>query len=319
MARASEFDLIGRYLADRGARRRDVVLGVGDDAAILAGDDRPLLMALDTLVEGVHFPADLPAGWVGHRALAVNLSDIAAMGGEPCWALLGLTLPEADEAWVRAFADGLDALARRHAVALVGGDVTRGPLSISVQVAGHANGPVLRRAGAAAGDRVWVSGRPGDAMGGLAVWQDPTQRDRRQWRGLQQAFIAPRPRVALGQALAGIASAAIDVSDGLVADAGHIARSSGVAVALQAAACRPSARLRHWLGDTAARQTLLAGGDDYELCFTAPAAADGAVLQAARASRTPVRCIGAVSAGAGVWLDGEALTADTAGYRHFSD
>jgi len=319
MARASEFDLIGRYLADRGARRDDVVLGVGDDAAVFAGDDRPLLMALDTLVEGVHFPADLPAEWVGHRALAVNLSDIAAMGGEPCWALLGLTLPEADEAWVKAFADGLDALAQRHAVALTGGDVTRGPLSISVQIAGHANGPVLRRDGAACGDRVWVSGRPGDAMGGLAVWQDPAQRDRSRWQGLQHAFVAPQPRIALGQALAGIASAAIDVSDGLVADVGHIARRSGVAIALRAAACRPSARLRHWLGDTAAQQTLLAGGDDYELCFTAPTGADAAVLRAARASRTAVRCMGEVGRGEGVWLDGEALTGDAAGYRHFSD
>jgi thiamine-monophosphate kinase len=318
MASASEFDLIGRYLAGRGASRDDVLLGVGDDAAVLAGDQRPLLVALDTLVEGVHFPADLPAAWVGYRALAVNLSDIAAMGGEPCWALLGLTLPEADEAWVAAFADGLDGLARRHSVALAGGDVTRGPLSISVQIAGHANGPVLRRDGAAIGDRLWVSGRPGEAMAGLAAWQDPATRHQPQWQGLQRAFVAPRPRVALGRALVGIASAAIDVSDGLVADAGHIARRSGVAIALRAADCTGSARLHRWQGEAAARRWMLAGGDDYELCFTAPPAADAAVRAAARASRTPVRAIGRVQAGEGVWLDGESLTGKACGYRHFT-
>ncbi|MEX0430965.1 thiamine-phosphate kinase [Spiribacter insolitus] len=319
MAGCSEFQLIERYLARLGAIRDDVLLGPGDDAAITQPGDRPLLMALDTLVEGVHFPADLPAYWVGYRALAVNLSDIAAMGGEPCWALLGLTLPAPDEPWVAEFADGLGCLARDSGVALIGGDVTRGPLTVSLQITGRAAGVALRRDGAHPGDVVWVSGRPGEAAAGLAVWQQDGDRELAHWRGLQQAFIAPRPRVALGQALAGVASAAIDLSDGLAADAGHIAERSGVALHLDPACCRPSARLQRWAGEAGARRLQLGGGDDYELCFTAPRGAGGAVRAAARRARTPVRCIGEVRQGEGVWWGDERILEAAAGYRHFAD
>lgn len=317
MAERSEFALIRHYLSHLGANRGDVMLGVGDDAAVVAAEGQSLLMALDTLVDGVHFPSDLSAYWVGHRALAVNLSDIAAMGGEPCWALLSLTLPDVDEAWVSAFADGLGALAERHGVAVVGGDVTRGPLSISVQITGRAPATPLRRDGARVGDRVWVSGHPGDAMGGLSVWQSAVHRHQARWQGLRRAFLAPQPRVALGQALTGIATAAIDISDGLAADAGHIADHSGVAIDLSTLACRPSSRLRQWLGEAPAVDAQLGGGDDYELCFMAPASADDAVLSAARRSRTPVRCIGDVGTGAGITCDGHPMADAATGYRHF--
>lgn len=319
MAGLSEFELIERHLARLGAGRDDVILGPGDDAAITRPGGEPLLMALDTLVEGVHFPADLPAEWVGYRALAVNLSDIAAMGGDPCWALLGLTLPQADDAWVAAFAEGLGGLARAHGVALVGGDVTRGPLTVSLQITARAPGPVLRRDGAMPGDTLWVSGRPGEAAAGLAVWQQGMARASTRWRGLRRAFVAPRPRIALGQALRGIATAAIDVSDGLAADAGHIAVRSQAALHLDPTRCQPSARLRRWAGETGARRAQLAGGDDYELCFSAPRAASGAVRAAARQARTAVRCIGEVRAGEGVWWGDERIGEGAGGYRHFMD
>ena len=319
MAGCSEFELIERHLARLGAGRDDVLLGPGDDAAITRPGEQPLLMALDTLVEGVHFPADLPAQWVGYRALAVNLSDIAAMGGAPCWALLGLTLPASDEAWVAAFADGLGRLAQAHGVAVIGGDVTRGPLTVSVQLTGRVVDAVLRRDGARPGDAVWVSGRLGEAAAGLAVWQQARARQQRRWQGLQQAFIAPRPRIGLGQALTRIATAAIDISDGLAADAGHIAERSHVALHLDPARCRPSARLRRWAGETGGGRALLGGGDDYELCFTAPAQATLAVQAAARRTRTPVRCIGEVRPGDGVWWGDEPVLEAAGGYRHFAD
>lgn len=319
MAGSTEFTLIERHLTGLGAPRDAVVLGVGDDAAILrCPPGQWLLSALDTLVEDVHFPADLPAEAVGYRALAVNLSDIAAMGGQAHWALVGLTLPAMDEDWVAGFARGLDALARDHGVAIVGGDVTRGPLTISVQITGDAQTPPLRRDGALVGDDVWVSGRLGEAAGGLAVWQAGRQAEAR-WAGLVEAFVRPRPRLALGQALVGIAHAAIDVSDGLLADAGHIAHRSGVAIELDSRALRPSARLRAWAGEHGADRCLRGGGDDYELCFTAPAAARADVQAAARAVGTPVRRIGEVRPGEGIRIDGQVPADGAGGYRHFQD
>jgi thiamine-monophosphate kinase len=317
MAGGGEFDLIRHYLTGLGAERGDVTYGVGDDAAITAPPaSGPAVLALDTLVAGVHFPQDLPAAAVGYRALAVNLSDMAAMGAEPAWALLGLTLPASDTDWVAAFAGGLDRLARLSNVALVGGDLTRGPLTISLQITGFSPAP-LRRDGARPGDRVWVSGRPGDAAGGLQVWQS-SQRRVPRWQGLVAALTEPRPRIALGQALRGIASAVIDVSDGLLADAGHIAEASQVALQLDPAALRPSSRLRAWAGSAAGQHLMLTGGDDYELLFTGPAAAESAIRQAADRTRTPVRCIGRVTRGVGVGWGGQSTDAAVrGGYRHF--
>ncbi len=317
----SEFDLIRHLLTGLGAKRADVVLGVGDDAAITnPAVDNQLVMALDTVVADVHFPGDWPAEWVGHRALAVNLSDMAAMGARPQWALLGLTLPAMDADWVAGFARGLDALAKAHDVAVIGGDVTRGPLAVTVQITGAVSGCALRRDGAQIGDQVWVSGRPGEAAAGLAVWQSHQYQTEARWGGLSAAFSHPTPRIALGQALSSLASAAIDVSDGLAADLGHIAAASGVAIVLNPDCCRASARLRAWAGAEHSHALMLGGGDDYELAFCAPAAAAPAVAKQAQATRTPVRCIGQVTPGSGVLFGRQRLdSAQASGYQHFTD
>ncbi|HET7675523.1 MAG TPA: thiamine-phosphate kinase, partial [Gammaproteobacteria bacterium] len=214
-----EFALIRRFFR-RDVTRSDVVLGVGDDAALLqtpAGTE--LAISTDTMVEGVHFPAGAPAHAIGWRALATNLSDLAAMGATPAWATLALTLPQADEAWLQEFARGFFELADQFGVALVGGDVTQGALTVTVTIHGHVPaGAALRRSGAKPGDRVFVTGKLGGAAAGLAAYPN-------DGRG---RYLYPQPRVAEGVALRGFASAAIDISDGLVADLGHIAEASGV-------------------------------------------------------------------------------------------
>jgi thiamine-monophosphate kinase len=313
----SEFQLIARFFAAADIARdgEGVVLGIGDDAAILrppAGED--LLVSIDTLVDGVHFPHDMAPRDIGHRALAVNLSDLAAMGACPLWFTLALTLPAADEAWLDGFCAGMGALARAAGIVLVGGDTTHGPLSITVQVHGAApRGAALRRDGARPGDEVWVSGWPGLAALGLraAQGQSPAH------PAALGAFLAPVPRLALGEGLRGLASAAIDVSDGLLADAGHIAERSGVHLALDPDALPVAPALLESLGVAQARALCLGGGDDYELCFTAPA--DRAAAITRLAERLAVRCtrIGRVQAGAGVSC-GDVRPARR-GYQHFGE
>lgn len=269
----TERAIIERYFRDCGARRADVPLGVGDDAAVL---DCPagmqLVAAVDTLVSGVHFLPHFPPASTGHRALAVNLSDIAAMGGQPAWALLALTLPAADESWLAAFAAGLGALARKHDVALVGGDTTSGPLCITVQIMGHVpRSAALSRSGARPGHVLFVSGTPGDAAAGLAL-------EKGQLAGvasdaaahLRERFLFPTPRVTLGQRLRAYASACIDVSDGLLGDAGKMAEASGCGVAVAYEQLPLSTQLVAAAGDARAREFALTGGDDYELCFAVP-------------------------------------------------
>jgi thiamine-monophosphate kinase len=271
----SEFDLITRFFSQRGAARADVVLGVGDDAAVLeCPPDSQLVAAIDSLVEDVHFPAGSPARSIGHRALAVNLSDLAAMGARPAWALLALAMPRADESWLGAFSAGLDALARQHGVALVGGDTTGGKLCVTVQILGFVpRGAALTRGGGQPGDAVFVSGTPGDSAAGLMLEQSRlTVADVAQAQWLLDRFRYPTPRVALGLALRGLASACIDVSDGLLGDCGRLAEASGCGVVLDYAALPVSAALRAAVGEERARELALTGGEDYELCFTVPAA-----------------------------------------------
>jgi thiamine-monophosphate kinase len=282
----SEFDLITRFFSQRGAARADVVLGVGDDAAVLeCPPDSQLVAAIDSLVEDVHFPAGSPARSIGHRALAVNLSDLAAMGARPAWALLALAMPRADESWLGAFSAGLDALARQHGVALVGGDTTGGKLCVTVQILGFVpRGAALTRGGGQPGDAVFVSGTPGDSAAGLMLEQSRlTVADVAQAQWLLDRFRYPTPRVALGLALRGLASACIDVSDGLLGDCGRLAEASGCGVVLDYAALPVSAALRAAVGEERARELALTGGEDYELCFTVPAA-----HLAAFAARCPV-------------------------------
>ncbi|MEN5061876.1 thiamine-phosphate kinase [Luteimonas sp. TWI1416] len=316
---AGEFSLIDRIRA-RVVRRDDVVLGIGDDAALLTPEaGGQLVVAMDTLNVGVHFPGDTAAADIGWKALAVNLSDLAAMGARPAWCTLSLSLPSPDTEWIDAFLDGFDALARPHAVALVGGDTTRGPLSVCVAVHGFvAPGQALRRDGAQVGDDVWVSGSLGDAAAALAQWTQGGAR----YTELRRRLDRPDPRLPLGQALVTHAHAAIDVSDGLLADLGHLCRASGVAAQVDVDALPASAALRREIADPGQRRALqAAGGDDYELCFTVPQHARAAIAAIARASGIPVTRIGCVVAGDGVVArtgDGAAWTPARAGWDHFA-
>lgn len=265
-----EFEIIARYFT-RPAHRGDVLLGIGDDAAVLdVVPGRKLVVAMDTIVEGVHFLPGTSAADIGYRALAVNLSDLAAMGAEPAWMTLSISLPDADERWLEGFSAGLFELAQRHAVALVGGDTVRGPRVVTVQVAGWVEaGQWLSRAGARPGDLLMLSGVPGEAAGGLAVMQQRLAGEAAA--RLQQRFLRPVPRVALGRQLRGIASAAMDVSDGVMADLHKLCAASACAARLDVDALPRSAALESLFSRDACRRHALTGGDDYELLFTVPA------------------------------------------------
>ena len=318
-----EFALIERFFAEGFARREDVAIGVGDDAAVVrvpAGSE--LVVAVDTIVSGVHFPEELAPEHVGYRALAVNLSDLAAMGAMPCWCTLALTLPRVDEGWLQDFTRGFRELAIGHGVALIGGDTTRGPLTLTVQILGLVpSGSAIRRSGAGAGDFIFVSGTPGDAAAGLGLIQGKNPKMQSEHdRFLRNRFLTPTPRVELGLALRGIASAAIDVSDGLHADLAKLmtASSTGAHVDLNQLPLSPA--LVDSQGVARARGLALGGGDDYELCFTVPADRLSAVRRAAAASECEITRIGVVEAETGMrcFDAGNLVTVDTTGYDHFA-
>jgi thiamine-monophosphate kinase len=313
-----EFELIER-IRRRAAGRDDVVLGIGDDAALLLPPPGMLLaVATDTLNIDVHFPGETAAADIGWKALAVNLSDLAAMGAQPAWATLSLSLPHADVAWVDAFLDGFLELAARHGLALVGGDTTRGPLSVCVTVHGFvAPQAALRRGGARAGDDVWVSGSLGDAAAALVQWRAGGAAD----APLRARLDRPVPRIDAGLALAaGIASAAIDVSDGLLADLGHVCDASGVGAEIDLGALPASVALSSRFDAEARRAVQATGGDDYELCFTAAPAQREAIAALAARSATPMTRVGRIVAGDGVRAmlpDGNAWIPPRAGHVHF--
>ncbi|TWI02921.1 thiamine-monophosphate kinase [Luteimonas cucumeris] len=312
-----EFELIERIQA-RADTRSDVVLGIGDDAAVLqvpAG--KQLVVAMDTLNADVHFPAGTAAQDIGWKALAVNLSDLAAMAAQPAWCTLSLSLPQADLAWLDAFLDGFLALAAHHGVALVGGDTTRGPLSVCVTVHGLVDaGQALRRDGATPGDDLWVSGTLGDAAAALAQWREGVGID----VALKARLDRPVPRVSLALALAGVAHSCIDVSDGLLADAGHLCARSGVGAEIALAGLPASDALRVLFDEEARRVLQATGGDDYELCFSAPVQARAMIERAAASSDTSVTRIGRIVAGKGVRAlldDGTQWRPSHSGYVHF--
>lgn len=316
----SEFELIHRYFA---AGRvpvagPGVVRGIGDDCAILTVPPGcELAVSVDTLVSGVHFPADMAPREIGYRALAVNLSDLAAAGATPAWFTLALTLPAVDEAWLAEFAAGLAALAAEAGIALVGGDTTRGPLVITVQVAGHvATGRALARDGAGAGDLVCVTGTPGDAAAGLSQWGAPGADDY-----LRRRFLRPTPRLAEARLLPGLASACIDVSDGLLADLGHILEASGVGADVQVDEVPRSPALAGWPDPERALVWVLAGGDDYELCFTVPPDRRAELEQAFAAAGLAFAVIGHIGAQPGLRCfrrDGSRYHPAVSGYEHFA-
>ena len=279
------------------------VLGVGDDCALLqVAPGMQLAVSSDMLVEGRHFLATVDPQRLGHKALAVNLSDVAACGAKPLAFTLALSLPRADEAWLAPFARGLLALADAHECELVGGDTTRGPLNICVTVFGEVPaGEALLRSGARAGDDLWVSGSLGDARLALEVFRGTQSVPAEIFIAARERMEQPTPRVALGQALRGIASSAIDISDGLLGDLGHVLRRSGVGARIDAALASPLLAAAHEglaLSPELQLDLVLAGGDDYELAFTAPPSQREAVLHAAMSSHTAVTRIGAIEAGA---------------------
>ena len=304
----NEFELIERYFAKVGPSRDDVVLGVGDDAALLTvPPGHELVACTDTLVDGRHFPAGTRADDVGWRALAVNLSDLAAMGATPAWATLALTLPAIDEDWLEGFVMGFAALASAHQVALVGGDTTRGPLTITVQALGFLpSGTALRRSGARPGDLLYVTGWPGDAAAGLALIEGRLEGQGANRGALEGKFRRPEPRVGFGSRLRGVASACIDVSDGLAQDLGRLVAASGVAATVRAAELPLSRALYALAGESRARDFALAGGDDYELLFTVPPVARQTLAAVTASAGAPAcHCIGEIAAGRGVRVLGE--------------
>lgn len=324
-----EFELIERFFR-RPARR--AVLGVGDDCALLAPRaGMQLAVSTDMLVEGRHFLPTVDPARLGHKALAVNLSDLAACGAQPLAFSLALALPDADAAFLAPFAQGLLALADAHDCELIGGDTTRGPLNICITVFGEVpQGQALLRRGACAGDDIWVSGHVGDARLALEVFRGRRQLDARAFEAARMRMEQPVPRVALGMALRGIASAAIDISDGLLGDLSHVLTASGVGARIDAGsaasllAANPADCARGL--DAAALRELvldlvLAGGDDYELAFTAPAARRDAVVQAAERAAVRVTRIGRVEAEAGLRVvdrDGSVLSRRYASFDHFA-
>ena len=314
-----EFELIRRYFSSRSKRRSDVHLGIGDDAALLTvPPGHELAVTTDSLLPGVHFPADLAADAVGHRALAANLSDLAAMGAEPAWVLLALTLPAADEGWLTGFGDGFFALAERYQVELVGGNVARGPLNITITAQGLVpTGHALTRRGARAGDLVFVTGHPGDAAAGLRLLQSG-EADMEDV--CVRRFAYPEPRVEAGAALRELASACIDISDGLLADLEHILEASGMGATILTARLPLSKRLLQLHGMEGGQKLALTGGDDYELLFTAPPERQRAIEERFGKLACPVTCIGSIEAKAGLRCleaSGHGLKVMELGYKHF--
>lgn len=324
----AEFELIARIAERTAIARNDVVTGIGDDAAVLSvPPGQQLVVTTDTLIEGVHFPVGTDPASIGWKALAVNLSDLAAMGASPAWASLALTLPEPDIVFVDAFLDGFVALAAQHRVALIGGDLTRGPLSITLTVHGFVpEGQALLRSGARAGDGVFVTGTLGDAAAGLQLLTQRVNLDSGDAQATQRQQLIerldrPTPRIAAGQILRGLASACIDVSDGLLADLGHIATHSGVAIEVDAANLPASSALFDQVRGEARSALQLGGGDDYELAFTVPQQQVDAVTRDLAKLGCGITRIGRVVDGDGVTAlaaDGSRIEPRERGWDHFA-
>lgn len=315
----TEFGLIERFFAGRGLINPCSTLGIGDDCALLrVPDDRELAVTTDTMVENVHFFPGADPGWLGHKLLAVNLSDLAGMGAQPVAATLALTLPAVDTAWLEPFSSGFMQLARKFSLDLIGGDTTSGPLVLTVQAMGLVPaGAVLRRATARTGDLIYVTGELGDAGLGLKVCQgfasdDPADALRRLHR--------PEPRIAAGLALRNIASACIDISDGLASDLGHILRTSGVGASIDWDRLPFSPAVTDYIARTGDWQMPLTAGDDYELCFTIPPEQEAMLAARLQDLHCSCRQIGSIEASPGLRLRkaGREVPLKGRGYEHFT-
>jgi thiamine-monophosphate kinase len=317
----SEFDLIAQYFT-RPARHPAVALGVGDDCALLVPSlGMQLAISTDMLVSGRHFFPDADPYKLGHKCLAVNLSDLAAMGAKPLAFTLALALPEANPDWLHPFSQGMLALADAHGCELIGGDTTKGPLNICITVFGELPpGQALRRDTAQVGDDIWISGSLGDARLALAGYRNEMVLDQAMMDAAGERMHAPTPRVTLGMALRGLAHAALDISDGLVGDLGHILERSRVGATLNVDAL-PAGPMLTQQSQEWRRRFALAGGDDYELCFTAAPSQHDAVLAAAHAANTNVTRVGSIEAAAGLRLvdaGGTPLHLSLASFDHFT-
>jgi thiamine-monophosphate kinase len=322
-----EFDLIAKYFAEAAAdpSRPQVDLGIGDDCALMQpAPGMQLAVSSDMLVEGRHFLSTVDPARLGYKALAVNLSDLAASGATPWGFTLALALPRVEEAWLAEFSRGLFVLADAHRIALIGGDTTCGPLNICITVMGQVpTGQAHTRAGACPGDDIYVSGEPGWARLALEAFRGRITLEGAVWEKARRHMETPEPRVALGLALRGVATACIDVSDGLLGDLRHILRASGVGALMERDALLgqfPDG-LRTQLGDELLRECVWAGGDDYELVFTAPAAMREEVAKCAKLAATPVTRIGCITEAPGCELrapSGERLANPYASFDHFA-
>lgn len=313
----SEFDLIHKYFTHP---TLSAELGVGDDAALLrVADGKELAISTDMLVSGTHFFPDADPFQLGHKTLAVNLSDLAAMGAVPRWATLSLSLPNIDEAWLEKFSAGFFALADDNGVELIGGDTTRGPLNLCVTIMGEVpRGKALRRDGAKVGDDIWVSGKLGQAALGLANLQGKFKFYGEVRDECLKALHQPQPRVSLGLALRGIANSAIDISDGLLADLGHILERSNVGAEIEIEALPI---VNDGVEKNVAQRCALAGGDDYELCFTAPESQRDVLMALAEQLKFPLTRIGHIKAALGCVVrdsEGKTIQIEKGGYDHFA-
>jgi thiamine-monophosphate kinase len=318
----SEFSLIEKFFRQPAHKNEAVRVGIGDDAAVLAfPEDQQLVVCVDTLVQGTHFLPNTPPEALGHQALAVNLSDMAAMGATPCWFTLALTMPEENDTWLAAFSQGLLTLADVYKMSLIGGDTTQGPLAITVQVLGIVPpGLAILRSGAKTGDKIYVTGHLGDAALGLAMLENRVTIAADQRAYLQQRYQRPDARVEVGEQLRDLATSAIDISDGLAADLSHILTESRAAAIIYAKDLPLSAELKNSVPISQALMLALTGGGDYELCFTVPATRHVEVEQIIKTCQVPCTCIGEITASGGlqiIGLDEKPLHLNKLGWEHF--
>ncbi|MFA0469015.1 thiamine-phosphate kinase [Vibrio sp. 10N.222.51.E8] len=320
---SGEFNLIEKYFVNRQPQRKDVLLAAGDDCALVkAPGNVEIAISTDTLVAGTHFLAEANPAWVAHKALASNISDLAAMGATPAWVSFALTMPEVDEAWLAPFCDSFFKLADYFGIQLIGGDTTKGPLSLTLTVQGFVpEGRALRRDGAKVGDWIYVTGNLGDSKAGLEVLLNPEQNRAKPYAAeLEKRHYVSAPRVLAGQALVNLASSAIDISDGVIADLKHILKRSQVGASIDVSTLPISAELRQFAPDiTSAQQYALTSGEEYELCFTVPEENKGSLESALSHTGTKVTCIGQIRPVEYFELhnNGEPLSWNLTGYDHF--
>lgn len=316
-----EFQLIECYFSNRGPTRRDVKLGIGDDCALVQpAENKSIAISCDTLVENVHFFPDMPPAALGYKALAVNLSDLAAMGAEPAWMTLALTLPEVDETWLSGFSEGLFEAADYYGIALIGGDTTRGPRAINITVHGQVpQGKALTRHGAKAGDWIYVTGTLGDSALGLDIIRGAQQASAENKAFLVNRHYCPTPRVLAGQALRSLASSAIDLSDGFISDISHILKAAAVGAIVDVNCIPLSQAMRETVSEEQALGYALTGGEDYELLFTVPESQKGALETTLNHTGTKFVRVGQICAGSKLklQLNGEPFTPPYYGFEHF--